>query len=122
MKTLSEEMDDWLELMEWRFVPPYRFAPPSPVMSLRSSDCVTFPPCPLSAREIDWLWPRYSACSFPPATFAKRFARTEREKLTPRGKNAAVSLGYHYRLQIFGKRAVLWSEADFLHAVREAAK
>jgi hypothetical protein len=121
MRTLSEDMDDWLELHEWPFFPLCRLAPPAPVMQLRSADCVMVPPCPLSDQEIDWLWPRYAACSFPPATFAKRFAGCAREKLTPRGKNAAVSLGYRYRRQIFGKRAVLWSDGDFLLAVRKAA-
>lgn len=119
INTLSEEMDDWLRLQELRSIPPARMIPPAAVLDER--DCTVIPPCPFSDREIDWIWPKYQACSFPPATFAKRFARTPRERLTLRGKNAAASLGYRYRRQIFGKRAVKWSEADFLTAVREAA-
>ncbi len=119
-QTLSQEMDAWLAMQQSRAMPPGRFIP-SPVLGLDDGDCVTVPPCLLTDAEIDWLWPKYQACSFPPATFAKRFARTPRASLTARGKNAAVRLSYRFRRQIFGKRAVKWSDADFLAAVREKA-
>jgi hypothetical protein len=114
-------MDQWLEDRQMLAnAPRGRRMPGAAVLTDRALDVV--PPCALNDDEIDWLWPRYQRCNFPPATFAKRFACTARDKLTPRGKNAAVSLSYRYRRQIFGKVAVKWSDHDFLHAVRAAAK
>lgn len=114
-------MDAWLAMQQSRNRWPGRMIGLPPVVALGDRDCLTVPPCPLSDSEIDWLWPRYARCRFPPATFAKRFARTPREHLTPRGKNAAVRCAYTYRRQIFGESAKKWSEADFLAAVRQAA-
>ncbi|MBM3853178.1 MAG: hypothetical protein FJ399_08470, partial [Verrucomicrobia bacterium] len=118
--TLSPEMDAWLaeqRLLEESVIG--RRMPGAAVLQDRDLDVV--PPCPLIEAEIDWLWPRYQRCSFPPATFAKRFACTPRERLTPRGKNAAVKLAYRFRRQIFGKQAVKWGDELFLSAVRYAA-
>ncbi len=119
--TLSPEMDTWLaEQTMLADATQGRRMPGAAVVTDRDVDIV--PPCPLADAEIDWLWPRYQQCSFPPATFAKRFARTDRARLTARGKNAAVSLSYRYRRQIFGKVAVKWAHDEFLSAVRVAAE
>lgn len=118
--SLSAEMDLWLEEQQTLAVPrPGRRSPQLVGVTDRDTDFV--PPCPLTDAEIDWLWPRYQRCSFPPATFAKRFARTPRASLTPRGKNACVRLAYQYRRQIFWKSASQWSEAEFLNVVRSVA-
>lgn len=118
-RTMSDELDLWLEVQKAKYVTG-RSMPmgdlPDPVPKGEP-----VPPCPLTDAEIDWLWPLYQCCSFPPATFAKRFAGTARDKLTPRGKNAAVTLAYRYRRQIFGAVAVKWDPARFLDAVRRAA-
>jgi hypothetical protein len=119
--TLCAEMDQWLEDSHMLATAPRGRRMPGAAV-LKSRDLNTVPPCPLTEAEIDWLWPRYQRCNFPPATFAKRFAGTARDKLTPRGKNAAASLSYRYRRQIFGKAAVKWGQQDFLAAVREAAR
>ncbi|HRI81628.1 MAG TPA: hypothetical protein PLF88_04270 [Opitutaceae bacterium] len=119
--TLCAEMDQWLaERQMLNSATVGRRMPGAAVITDYDLDVV--PPCPLTAAEIDWLWPRYQRCNFPPATFAKRFAQTDRSKLTPRGMNAAASLAYRYRRQIFGKAAVKWSLSDFLAAVRTAAR
>lgn len=117
-RTLSPEMDAWLEHQHVRQARERVVSTARPGTVIQ----VTVPPCPLTDREIDWLWPRYQACSFPPATFAKRFARTPRENLTARGKNACASIAYRFRRQIFGNGAAKWSREDFLSAVREASK
>lgn len=119
-ETLSVEMDQWLD--ERRMLSEAtrgRRMPGAAVLA--ASDTEIAPPCPLTDAEIDWLWRKYQACSFPPATFAKCFARTPRENLTSRGKNACVKLAYKYRRQIFGKVAKKWGEVVFLREVRSAA-
>lgn len=118
---MSAEMDIWLEdqrMLAAVRVP--RRGPPQ-LVGVTDRELAHVPPCPLTDPEIDWLWPRYQRCNFPPATFAKRFARTERSKLSLRGKNACVRLSYRYRRQIFGKAATKWTEDAFLSAVRTAA-
>ncbi|HLP02122.1 MAG TPA: hypothetical protein VK163_08855 [Opitutaceae bacterium] len=118
--SLSAEMDLWLEEQQALANPrPGRHSPQ--LVGVTERDTETVPPCPLTDAEIDWLWQHYQRCSFPPATFAKRFARTPRSSLTPRGKNACVRLAFHYRRQIFWKAASKWTEAEFLDAVRNAA-
>jgi hypothetical protein len=121
-RTLSPEMDAWLaEAREEQAIPRFPRRSPAPVAFVQDRDVLAEPFCPLSDAEIDWLWPRFQRCSFPPATFAKRFAKTSRDRLTARGKNAAVSLSYRYRRQIFGKQAVRWSHTDFVGWVKDAA-
>lgn len=118
--TLCPEMDAWLlERTMLAEAVRGRRMPGAAVITDRDLEYV--PPCPLSEAELDWLWPHFQACSFPPATFAKRFARTPRAHLTLRGKNAAVRLAYRFRRQIFGKAAVKWGDELFLSAVRYAA-
>lgn len=112
MKTMCEEMDAWVLAHD---------KPAIKTASRLAPSEIPIPPCPLTDKEIDWLWPRYQKCSFPPATFAKRFAGTPRDKLTPRGKNAAVRLAFRYRRQILGRVAVKMAENEFLSAVRNLA-
>lgn len=81
---------------------------------------------PIVARELTdaqlaWVWPHYQCCSFTPATFAKRFARNEFDRLTDKGKVMAISLCFQYRRQIFGKKAAKWTREQFMNAVRVAA-
>lgn len=118
--TYDDETDFWLEVQRAKnlFTRGLSFGVRLP----GSLDDGPVPPCELTDAEVDWLWPRYQACSFPPATFAKRFARNDRASLTPKGKNAAVKLAYTYRRQIFGKVAVKWDHARFLEAVRAMAQ
>lgn len=120
MRTMLPEMDAWVAEQECLSQAKVgRGVPIGPVLSDRDLDVT--PPCPLTDDEIDWLWPRYQKCSFPPATFAKRFAGTARERLTAKGKNAAVSLSFRYRRQIFGLRAVKWTDSEFIAAIKRAA-
>lgn len=121
--TMSVEMDRWLaDARDDQSVPrvPRRGAPVLVGVTDRDLDQVAA--CPLTESEIDWLWAKFQRLSFPPATFAKRFARTERASLTARGKNAAVKLSYRYRRQIFGKAGVKMAENEFLSAVRVASE
>lgn len=76
------------------------------------------PPAELTDAEFAWLWPRFQRCTFPPASFVKRFARNEVSNLKDKGRNMGESLAYQYRRQIFGKRAAKWDRVKFLHAVR----
>lgn len=117
-REMSEDIEDWIDWQRCRF----QGRQPAPVLTVNvtSPEVKQVPPCPLTDAELDWLWPRYQRCSFPPASFPKSFAKTPREKLTPRGKNAAVRCAYKYRRQIFGKAASKWGEALFLGAVRAA--
>lgn len=120
---MSVEMDRWLDdARSDQAIPrvPRRGAPLLVGVTDRDSEHV--PPCPLTDAEIDWLWAKYQGLSFPPATFAKRFARNARASLTARGKNACVKLAYRYRRQIFGKAGVRMAEDEFLSACRMAAK
>jgi len=120
--TMSVEMDRWLaDARDDQAIPrvPHRGAPQLVGVTERDLDQVAA--CPLTDAEIDWLWAKYQGLSFPPATFAKRFARTERSRLTPRGKNACVKLSYRYRRQIFGKAGTKMAEDEFLSMVRYAA-
>lgn len=115
-RQMSEDIEEWLEWQRNRF-PGRR---PAPVLPVGSS--LEVPACVLTEAELDWLWPRFQRCSFPPASFPKSFAKTPREKLTPRGKNAAVRCAYKFRRQILGKEAGKWGEELFLSAVRSAAQ
>lgn len=119
MRTLSPEMDRWLEQRMTRVdVAP---APSTATIPEPPKKGQPVPPCPLNELELRWLWPRYQACSFPPATAAKRLARTPFEHLTPRGRNFGVRMAYRFRRQVFGKRAAKWAQDEFLSEVRKAA-
>lgn len=117
-RQMSEDIEDWIEWQRSRFQG--RMPAPVGAICFTEPDVRDIPPCPLTEAEIDWLWPRFQRCSFPCASFPKSFAKTPREKLTPRGKNAAVRCAYKYRRQIFGKVSVKWSDQIFLSAVRAA--
>jgi hypothetical protein len=77
--------------------------------------------CPFTDEEMAWLWPRYQRCTFPPASFPKRFARHDLTRLTAKGRTAAAQLAYQYRRQIFSKKAAKWDPAHFINAVKTAA-
>lgn len=76
--------------------------------------------CPFTDDELAWLWPKYRACGFSPATFAKRFARNEFSQLTDKGKVLAAKLAFQYRRQIFEK-SEKWDADRFILAVKTAA-
>lgn len=76
----------------------------------------------LSDAEVAWLWPRFQGCRHQVGSFARSFARTAFDKLTVRGKACLDSVAYVYRAQIFGKDAKKWGRAEFIKAVRRAAR
>jgi hypothetical protein len=79
--------------------------------------------CPFTAAELDWLWPKYQACSFPPGSFQKRFARNPLSQLTPdKGWRMAALLAFQYRRQIFGKKAGNWDAPQFIRTVKAKAQ
>lgn len=75
----------------------------------------------LTESQIKWLWPRYQRCTFPVASFPKRFARNDIDRLTEDGRRMACDLAYQYRRQIFGQRAAKWSFEEFVCRVESAA-
>lgn len=118
-RTMDDETDLWLEVQRAKnlFTRGLSFG----ARLLTDRDAALVPACELTDAELDWLWPRYQRCNFPPACFAKRFATTPRDRLTERGKNAAVKLAFKYRRQICGAVAAKWDLARFLETVRCAA-
>lgn len=76
---------------------------------------------PFSESEFAWLWPKYRVCTFPVASFPKKFARNELSQLSDKGRNMGASLAFQYRRQIFGKLSAKWTFADFTQAVQSAA-
>lgn len=112
-RTLCPEMDQWLERKQATPLPA-----PAPEW-LTPSEVI--PPCPLNDREFAWLWDRYVRCSFPPATAAKRLAKTPLANLTLRGRNFAVRISHRFRRQILGKPAVRMTPDEFLDRVRQCA-
>jgi hypothetical protein len=76
------------------------------------------PPCELTDAELAWLWPRFQRCTFPVASFPKRFARNDVAKLREKGRAMAVALAFQYRRQIFGQKAAKWDRGHFISAVR----
>lgn len=80
------------------------------------------PPGCLQEHELRWLWSRYRTCTFPVASFPKRFARNAFESLSPeKGHAQAIRLAFQYRRQIFDRRAAKWTFDEFLTAVRTHA-
>lgn len=118
--TLSPEMDRWLADQEARQPKPAAATStetlPGPV-----ANGLPVPPCPLNEAQFAWLWPKYKACSFPPASAPKRLAGCALERLTPRGRNFAVRMAFKFRRQIFGKAAGKWAQDEFLSEVRKGA-
>ncbi len=74
----------------------------------------------LTEQDLDWLWPRYQRCTFPIASFPKRFANHTRASLTEKGRKMALSLAFQYRRQIFHGSAK-WDAHRFLAEVRDKA-
>jgi len=76
----------------------------------------------LTPDEFAWMWRRYKQCTFPYASFPKRFAQYPIEKLTEdKGKPMAIKLAYQYRRQIFaGKTVAKITVTDFIKQVRLA--
>lgn len=112
---MSAEMDAWLARQQT--------APVCVVFPTPKPKNLPVPPCPLNLDELRWLYGRYERCSFPPASAFKRFAKHEFDRLTPRGHNLLCRFAYRFRRQVFqgDKRAVKWTESEFLAAVRKAA-
>ena len=75
---------------------------------------------PFTTKEFAWLWPRFQRCGFSPASFPKRFAKNELDRLTDKGRNTGVGLAYQYRRQIFANSAK-WTWEQFVENVRIAA-
>lgn len=118
IRTLSPEMDEWVERMAARQheakVALRLKAPEEPIPAV--------PPCPLDDVAFAWMWAKYQQASFPPASAAKRLARTPLGNLTLRGRNFAVRMAFKFRRQILGLSAAKMTEAEFLDAVRVAAQ
>jgi hypothetical protein len=114
MKTLCPEMDRWLEQRMTRVD-----VAPAPLKARKNAEPV--PACPLDDKEFAWLWPHYQACSFPPASAAKRLAKTPLPNLTLRGRNFGVLMAFKFRRQILGKWAAKLGREEFLAEVRKAA-
>lgn len=76
---------------------------------------------PFTEAEFAWIWPKYRVCSFPVASFPKRFARNELSQLSEKGRKMGVSLAFQYRRQIFGKQAAKWTFEEFTKAVQVAS-
>ena len=74
---------------------------------------------PFTEVELRWLWGRYQCCTFPVASFPKRFARNAFEQLTDNGKVMAASLAFQYRRQIF-KDSAKWDMERFTRAVQQS--
>jgi hypothetical protein len=84
-----------------------------PTLTLTEADTLT-------DAELAWVWKRYRCCTFPVASFPKRFARNALESLTPdKGHPMAIRLSYQYRRQIFNPKAAKWTLPQFLDAVRQ---
>jgi len=75
----------------------------------------------LTDAELAWLWPRYQRCTFPVASFPKRFARNTLDRLTEAGRLMACDLAFQYRRQIFGKHAAKWGFGQFVAEVSARA-
>ncbi len=71
---------------------------------------------PFTPEELAWVWARYRRCTFPSASFPKRFARNDVGRLSSKGRNMAASLAYQFRRQIFGGSAK-WPFPQFVAEV-----
>lgn len=117
MKTLSPEMDAWLERQRAKQPPPT--APDTIPLSVPKNKPA--PECPLTDAQFAWLWPRYQKCRFGMISAASRLAKTPLQNLTVRGKNFAIRMAFKHRTQIFGRPARKFAQDEFLSAIRTAA-
>lgn len=107
MKTLSPEMDAWLERQHAK--------QPEPAPTKAA------PQVPITDDEFAWLWPRFQKCRFGTISAATKFARTPLDRVTPRGKVFALRMAFRHRTQIFGRSARKLAHDEFLSEIRTAA-
>ncbi|WP_157837211.1 hypothetical protein [Geminisphaera colitermitum] len=118
-RTLSAEMDAWKTRQMARMaalMPPPR--PPRVPTVPGTSEPL---PCVFSDAELDVIWPKLQNVTPRMMSFDARFLRTDRERLTPKGKALVHEIAHRYRRQMFGKASRTWHIADTVEAFQKWA-
>lgn len=116
---MSEEMDAW---KTWQLAKLAATVPPPKTPRFPTVPGTSEPlPCAFSDDELDVIWERLQRVIPRLMSFDARFLRTDRERLTPKGKAIVHEIAHRYRKQMFGRESREWQIADTVDALKKWA-